>query len=100
NAADPIGPRRSDRATISMKEKLEGSGNRTSRQSNPGQRQRALGNLFCRLFLTRLITLHDTGRLAFFGSLVPLADRWTFLRRLSPVRSRWHCHVNLRQAVR
>ena len=27
-----------------------------------------------RLFLTRLIALYDAGRLAFFGSLAPLAD--------------------------
>ena len=30
---------------------------------------RVLGKLFRRLFLTRLIALHDAGRLAFFGSL-------------------------------
>ena len=51
---------------------------------------RVLGKLFRRLFLTRLIALHDAGRLAFFGHLAPLADRRAFLRHLSPVRSkRW-----------
>jgi hypothetical protein len=51
---------------------------------------RVLGKLFRRLFLTRLIALHDAGSLAVFGNLALLADRWAFLRRLSPVRSkRW-----------
>ena len=51
---------------------------------------RVLGKLFRRLFITGLIALHDQGRLAFFGDLAPLADRRTFLRHLSPVRSkRW-----------
>ena len=51
---------------------------------------RVLGKLFRRLFLARLIALHDAGRLAFFGSLAPLADRRAFLRHLSPVRKkRW-----------
>ena len=51
---------------------------------------RVLGKLFRRLFLTRLIVLHDAGRLAFFGNLAPLADRRAFLRHLSPVRNkRW-----------
>jgi Putative transposase/Transposase zinc-binding domain len=51
---------------------------------------RVLGKLFRRLFLTRLTALHDAGRLAFFGSLMPLADRRAFLRHLSPVRKkRW-----------
>jgi hypothetical protein len=51
---------------------------------------RVLGKLFRRLFLTGLIALHGAGRLAFFGSLAPLADRRAFLRHLSPVRrQRW-----------
>jgi hypothetical protein len=51
---------------------------------------RVLGQLFRRLFLTRLITLHGAGRLVFFGSLAHLADRRAFLRHLSPVRKkRW-----------
>jgi Putative transposase/Transposase zinc-binding domain len=51
---------------------------------------RVLGKLFRRLFLTKLIALHDAGRLAFFGSLASLADRRAFLHRLSPVRhKRW-----------
>ncbi len=51
---------------------------------------RVLSKLFRRLFLTRLIALHDAGRLAFFGNLAPLADRRAFQRHLSPVRhKRW-----------
>jgi hypothetical protein len=51
---------------------------------------RVLGKLFRRLFLSRLIALHEAGRLAFFGNLAPLADQRAFLRHLSPVRSkRW-----------
>ncbi|KTE03763.1 transposase [Sphingopyxis sp. H038] len=51
---------------------------------------RVLGALFRRLFLTRLRALHDAGKLAFFGSLAPLAERHAFLRHLSPVRKkRW-----------
>jgi Putative transposase len=51
---------------------------------------RVLGKLFRRLFLTRLVALHDAGRLAFFGSMAHLADRRAFLRHLSPVRkTRW-----------
>jgi hypothetical protein len=51
---------------------------------------RVLGKLFRRLFLTRLIALHDAGRLAFFGNLASLANRRAFLCHLSPVRSkRW-----------
>ena len=51
---------------------------------------RVLGALFRRLFLARLTALHDAGRLAFFGSMAPLADRRAFLRHLSPVRKkRW-----------
>lgn len=51
---------------------------------------RVLGKLFRRLFLTRLMLLHETGRLAFYGRLAHLADRRAFLRHLSPVRKkRW-----------
>lgn len=51
---------------------------------------RVLGALFHRIFLARLVALHDAGRLAFFGSLAHLADRRTFLRYLAPVRKkRW-----------
>jgi len=51
---------------------------------------RVLGALFRRLFLTRLIELHDAGRLAFFGTQAGLADRRLFLRHLAPVRrQRW-----------
>lgn len=49
-----------------------------------------LGALFRRLFLTRLIQLHQAGRLVFFGAAAYLADRRAFLRHLSPVRKkRW-----------
>ena len=51
---------------------------------------RVLGALFRRLFLTRLLQIHDAGRLAFFGSLAQLSDRRAFLRYLSPLRKkRW-----------
>ena len=51
---------------------------------------RVLGKLFRRLFLTRLVALHDAGRLGFFGTLVHLAERGAFLRYLAPVRTkRW-----------
>ena len=51
---------------------------------------RVLGKLFRRLFLTRLMALHDAGRLGFYGSLTHLADRRAFLRHLAPVRKkRW-----------
>jgi hypothetical protein len=51
---------------------------------------RVLGKLFRRLFLTRLLQLHDAGRLAFFGSLAPLAERGAFLDHLAPARkARW-----------
>jgi hypothetical protein len=51
---------------------------------------RVLGKLFRRLFLTRLIALHDAGKLGFFGGLAPLADRRAFLHHLAPVRhKRW-----------
>jgi hypothetical protein len=51
---------------------------------------RVLGALFRRLFLTRLIQLHDAGRLAFFGKLAGLSDRRAFQRHLAPVRrKRW-----------
>ena len=51
---------------------------------------RVLGALFRRLFLARLMALHDAGKLAFFGPMTALADRRAFLRHLSPVRKkRW-----------
>lgn len=51
---------------------------------------RVLGKLFRRLFLTRLIAMHEAGRLAFFGTLAHLADRRAFLRHLAPVwKKRW-----------
>ena len=51
---------------------------------------RVLGALFRRLFLTRLLELHDAGRLAFFGRMAGLSDRRAFQRHLAPVRKkRW-----------
>ncbi|MEI9413118.1 IS91 family transposase, partial [Mesorhizobium salmacidum] len=51
---------------------------------------RVLGKLFRRLFLARLMALHDAGRLSFFGSMAYLTERRAFLRHLSPVRKkRW-----------
>jgi len=51
---------------------------------------RVLGKLFRRLFLARLIALHDAGRIGFFGAHAQLADRRAFLRHLAPVRKkRW-----------
>jgi Putative transposase/Transposase zinc-binding domain len=51
---------------------------------------RVLGSLFRRLFLTRLMALHQSGKLAFFGHLAQLADKRAFLRHISPVRKkRW-----------
>jgi hypothetical protein len=51
---------------------------------------RVLGKLFRGVFLSRLVALHDAGRLAFFGGLAPLAERRAFLRHLAPVRNkRW-----------
>jgi Putative transposase/Transposase zinc-binding domain len=55
---------------------------------------RVLGKLFRRLFLTRLIELHSTSRLTFFGSMAHLVDRRAFLRHLAPVRTkRWVVHA-------
>ncbi|RUT95664.1 IS91 family transposase [Mesorhizobium sp. USDA-HM6] len=51
---------------------------------------KVLGKLFRRLFLARLIALHEAGRLAFFGALAHLTERRAFLRHLAPVRKkRW-----------
>jgi hypothetical protein len=51
---------------------------------------RVLGKLFRRLFLTRLVALHETGRLSFFGSMAHLTDRRAFLQHLVAVRKkRW-----------
>jgi len=54
---------------------------------------RVLGKLFRRLFLTKLIALHDAGKLAFFGAFALLADRRAFLRHLAPVRNK-RCRVD------
>ena len=51
---------------------------------------RVLGALFRRLFLTRLIALHEAGRLVFYGAQADLADQHRFRRHLAPVRKkRW-----------
>ena len=51
---------------------------------------RVLGKLFRHLFLSRLVALHDAGRLAFFGAIAHLAQRRAFLRHLAPARKkRW-----------
>jgi hypothetical protein len=51
---------------------------------------RVLGKLFRRLFLARLIALHDAGQLSFFGLMAHLAERRAFLHHLSPARKkRW-----------
>src|SRR5471032_2283058 len=51
---------------------------------------RVLGALFRRLFLTRLIELHEAGKLVFFGAQAELAERRSFLRHLAPLRKkRW-----------
>ncbi len=54
---------------------------------------RVLGALFRRLFLTRLIALHEAGKLVFFGALAGLADQRRFLRHLVPVRKK-RCRVD------
>ena len=60
------------------------------RRGRPSCFRCALGKLFRRLFLTRLVALHDAGRLAFFGPMAHLAERRAFLRHLSAVgRKRW-----------
>jgi hypothetical protein len=51
---------------------------------------RVLGALFRRLFITRLIAMHDEGQFPFFGKMAGLSDRRTFRRHLAPVRrKRW-----------
>jgi hypothetical protein len=51
---------------------------------------RVLGKLFRRVFVTRLVALHEAGRLAFYGATAHLAERRAFLRYLAPVRKkRW-----------
>ena len=51
---------------------------------------RVLGKLFRRLFLTRLVALHEAGQLGFFGSMAHLTDRRAFLQHLVAVRKkRW-----------
>lgn len=49
-----------------------------------------LGALFNRLFLTRLLELHDAGRPAFFDKMAGLSVRCAFQRHLAPARKkRW-----------
>ena len=49
---------------------------------------RVLGKLFRRLFLTRLLELHNAGQLRFYGTQAGLCDRSAFLRYLAPVRKK------------
>ena len=49
---------------------------------------RVLAKLFRRLFLARLVELHGSGGLRFFGDQLCLADRRAFLRYLAPVRKK------------
>ena len=58
---------------------------------------RVLGALFRRLFLTRLMALHDAGKLAFFGALAHLAD--TAGLPASPVAGPQKALGRLRQAA-
>ncbi len=48
---------------------------------------RVLSRLFRRLFLDRLVALHEAGRLAFFGEQAELADPATFAAHLVPLRN-------------
>ena len=51
---------------------------------------RVLSRLFRRLFLDRLIALHEAGRLAFFGEQAGLADRDAFAVHLAPLwKAEW-----------
>ncbi|KFL32591.1 transposase [Devosia riboflavina] len=51
---------------------------------------RVLGALFRRLFLSRLLELHNAGKLNFFGKLAGLSDRRAFQRHFAPVgKKRW-----------
>ena len=49
---------------------------------------RVLSKLFRRLFLTRLIELHESKRLQFFGDLAGLKERRAFLCHLAPARKK------------
>jgi hypothetical protein len=49
---------------------------------------RVLGSLFRRLFLMRLMALHQSGKLGFFGHLTQLADARAFLRHIAPVKKK------------
>lgn len=60
---------------------------------------RVLANLFRRLFLTRLVALHDAGRLAFFGSAAHLADHQAFLRHLKRRSTGCYVHVAVAPVV-
>jgi hypothetical protein len=47
-----------------------------------------LGKPFRRLFLSRVLELHDAGRLRFYGPQTGLCDRAVFQRHLAPVRKK------------
>jgi hypothetical protein len=51
---------------------------------------RVLGKLLRRLFLTRLVALHEAGRFAFFGTMAHLTERRAFRFHLASIRKkRW-----------
>src|SRR5690348_16061395 len=55
---------------------------------------RVLSRLFRRLFLTRLLDLHATGKLTFFGQSERLGDRRAFVRHVAPLKNkRWHVYA-------
>jgi Putative transposase/Transposase zinc-binding domain len=47
---------------------------------------RVLSRLFRRLFLEKLVAMHDAGRLQFFGDHAPLAEPTAFAAYLAPLR--------------
>ncbi len=47
---------------------------------------RVLSRLFRRLFLKRLVAVHEAGHLRFFGDLAPLANPKAFAAHLAPLR--------------
>lgn len=55
---------------------------------------RVLSRLFRRRFLTRLLELHATGKLTFFGQSERLGDRRAFVRHVAPLKKkRWHVYA-------
>ncbi len=55
---------------------------------------RVLAKLFRRLFLTRLLELHATGKLVFFGHSKGLEERRAFVHHVAPLRrKKWHVYA-------